>query len=57
VYIVLPGSFAATYSTNSAMAALTLSTAEPPGLAGQHERGWAAIAGQLAGELARAERA
>ena len=24
----------------------------PPGLAGQHERGWAAIAGQLAAELA-----
>jgi uncharacterized protein YndB with AHSA1/START domain len=25
----------------------------PPGLAAQHERGWAAIAGQLAAELAR----
>jgi len=24
----------------------------PPGLAGQHQRGWAAIADQLAGELA-----
>ena len=26
----------------------------PPGLAGQHQRGWAAIADQLAGELATA---
>ena len=26
----------------------------PPGLADQHERGWAAIAGQLAAELSTA---
>jgi uncharacterized protein YndB with AHSA1/START domain len=29
----------------------------PPGLAGQHERGWAAIAGQLAGKLSAASQA